>query len=783
MNCTLRESEYQVVIKMENANAMCVKAVRFDRFVYQADPSDANCFAVGSFVPKTPLLTVDGHRISRFSVVGYALPHCTTLEYDLYGEWTRSKKYGTQFELQTYKEIVPDTKEGIIAYLSSGQIKGIGKSIANQIYDLFGADTLRILDNDPDQLLAVRGISSRKLEKIKNSYMESRGARNIISYLLPRGVPVGRCVRIYKKYQQDAMNIVTKHPYQLIEMPGIGFTLADSIALNSGLPAASEERVSAGIMQALKDAETSGNLCISKQKLIDDALTLLTTGKAQSLLSAANCPVESVLNQTIVAAMAGRLRSRGRLVTKNAMCYRPKVAQAESDIASFVTERIMLMMDGTIQHSYKLDDVLNAEEEKLGYQLDAQQRAAVGMALSMYLSCITGGPGTGKTTIEKAILDIYASQYPRKKICCCAPTGRAARRMAESTGYPASTIHSLLQIVPEDELPDDTEYTAPTLDADLVIVDEFSMVDVWVARALFAALKPKAQLVIIGDADQLPSVGPGAILSELLSCSNYIPIVRLDTVHRQADGSIIAENAAKIRAGKSSLLYADDFQLVQSSDMEESAKICCDLYMAAVKQHGLEQVCMLSPFRKRGTTATDHLNPILRDRCNPPSPDKPELTVGSTTFRVGDRVMQLKNDGDLANGDCGYITAIGKDSDDELVVTVDYGDDRVRDLDRASLLGSITLAYAMTIHKSQGSEYKTVILNLQQSQHIMLKRPLIYTGITRAKENVIIVGEEEAVKKSIHRLDTQKRGTMLAERIDEAVQGRIRRERAAEICD
>lgn len=758
---------------METLNANNGKRVTFQRFLYQKDASDSSSYGVAIYRLKTPMVTPNGRQMDTITATGYGLPHCETLEYDIFGEWVTNKKYGVQYKVWSYREIVPETKEGIIAYLSSGQLKGVGKATAKQLYDKFGSDILRILDDDPDRLLEVKGISERKLERIKQSYIETRGARDIIAFLHPRGVPINRCIRVYKRFRNDAMGIVTQHPYKLCEISGIGFATADSIALSAGLNPASEERVAAAISQTLKDAETSGNLCVDKNTLVNSSLKLLETKAVLELLEQAQIPKETVINPNIVAAIAGRMRNNGQLVTRGAMCYRPETEQAESDIARLIAKRIFKMQDGNIANTECITEALHREEDRLGYKLDEQQRMAVSVAIYSYMSVITGGPGTGKTTIERAILDIYSEKHPDKTICCCAPTGRAARRMAESTGYPSSTIHSLLKITPDD---DDTtgDYKAPVLDADLVIVDEFSMVDVWVARALFSALKPNAQLVIIGDADQLPSVGAGAVLSEILSCKQLFSVVRLDTVHRQAKGSNIAENASLIRHGCKDLIYADDFCCIESEDQEQSARICCDLYMDAVAKNGLDQVCLLTPFRTRGATCVKSINQELRDRCNPPALDKAEIVTQYKTFRVGDRVMQLKNVEEIANGDCGYITKIANDSDGEMIVTVDFGDGRTEELDHSNL-NLIDLAYAMTIHKSQGSEYRTVILNLQKSHYIMLKRPLIYTGITRAKENVILVGDKSAVNRAITTLDTEKRGTLLAQRIDEDVEELVHR--------
>lgn len=404
---------------------------------------------------------------------------------------------------------------------------------------------------------------------------------------------------------------------------------------------------------------------------------------------------------------------------------------------------------------------MDAEELRLKLKLAPEQREAVKMALTQGLSVITGGPGTGKSMILRAILDIYRRYNPRKEICLCAPTGRAARRMEQSTGLEASTIHKALGLMAGE----DGDYGDSTgLDADIILVDEVSMMDIHLAGKLLESVRSNAQIVMIGDSDQLPSVGPGAVLSEMIA-SARIPVVRLDRVFRQTDGSRIAVNAKLIRHGNLSLEYGSDFRFVDSANMSDSANRIAELYMQEVAKYGVDNVALLSPYRQKTETGVNALNELLREMVNPPEAGKQEVTCGKRKFRTGDKVMQIKNFEDVNNGDIGYIRSIFKFGD-EATVVIDFGDGRTKEYD-SSELDMIDLGYASTIHKSQGSEYKSVIINLQCAHHIMLTRPLVYTAITRGKERVIIVGERRALCIAVKKTDTEKRGTCLAHRLQE----------------
>lgn len=718
---------------------------QFERLIYPQNVSsiDAGSFMIAVYRPCENIRDSAGNMVTQVKAVGYCLPIADNLRYELQGHWSKNPKHGVQFEVENYDEVITPTKEGIIAYLSSGQIKGIGPKMAEKIYDAFGLTALDVLDKEPERLLSISGISTAKLKKICDSYLANRGARDVVAFLTPHGITPNRAVKLYKEYGDRAMDIVKNHPYQLCEIAGIGFKTADRIAMSMGFDQLSVERVDEGILYALTDAEGKGHLCMEKHAFIKACLKVLDTPQ---------------LTEEMVANRAARLVYSGKLVSYQGNVYRSKTAYAESNLAELLSRQLR----SARSHSYgDLEAALDAEELRMKVKFAPEQREAVKMALTQGVSVITGGPGTGKSMILRAILDIYRRQNPGKEICLCAPTGRAARRMEQATGLGASTVHKALGLLAGE----DGDYGEPqALDADIILVDEVSMMDIYLAGRLLEAVKSRAQVVLIGDSDQLPSVGPGAVLSEMIA-SERIPVVRLDKVFRQNDGSRIAVNAKLIRHGNLSLEYGNDFRFVDSANLSDSASRIAELYMQEVARYGVDNVAMLSPYRQKTETGVNALNEMLRELVNPPDEGKPEVVCGKRKFRVGDKVMQVKNFEDVSNGDIGYIRNIFKFGD-ETTVCVDFGDGRNMEYD-SSELDMLDLGYASTIHKAQGAEYQSVIINLQCAHHIMLTRPLIYTAITRGKDRVIIVGERRALCISIKKTDIEKRGTCLAHRLQE----------------
>ena len=717
----------------------------FKRLIHPRSKADAenSGFLVAVYTLHEKVLDGHGDELYEIKAVGPILPLVEGIRFDLKGHWTKNAQHGLQYEVETYEEIITPTKEGIIAYLSSGLIKGIGIKTAERIYAEFGDKTLEILDNRPEELLRVRGISKGKMKKIIAAYTASRAARDIVALLAPHGVSPNRAVKIFKEWGPSATAIIKQNPYRLCELPGIGFRTADEIAKSMGLDPLAPERIDAGLLQTLKDTETKGNLCMPIDLFVRETKNLLDTNEMS---------LEMVANRALV------LDNERKIVRYHGMVYRDKVAKTEQAVASRLHE---VLAFGPVRFKCDIDTEIGRIEAQMGIKVAPEQRAAIKTALTSHLSIITGGPGTGKSLILRFLLDIFIAEYGNPKIVCCAPTGRAARRMEECTGHPASTIHKALNLIGGNE----DEYEGHNqLRADVVLIDEVSMLDIFINKHLLSALPFGCQVIFIGDADQLPSVGPGAVLSEMIA-SGIIPVAKLDRVYRQSAGSRIAINASLIRHGTLHLEYGPDFHFLESASFAQSADIIEQLYMAEVQRLGVDNVALLTPYRKKTETGADALNARLRDLVNPSSSAKPEVTYGKKLFRQGDKVMQIRNHEFINNGDIGYITKISKSYDDTLVY-VDFGDGRETVYDQQDL-EILELAYAQTVHKSQGSEYASVIISLQMAHYVMLKRPLVYTAITRAKTNVNIVGERKALVTAIKRVDAEKRFTMLATRLIE----------------
>ena len=635
-------------------------------------------------------------------------------------------------------------KRSIVAYLSSGMIPGIGSVLAERIYNTFGAQTLEVLDQDPSRVSEVLGISKKKCEQFCKAYMETRSARKLINLLAPFNISAPQAVKLRQELGTDAQRLLMEFPYMVFERDLIDFEIADQLAQASGIPQNAPERLAAGLIYALKQAEHEGHLCMHKETFVRRAVNLLRAPQ---------------VTWKAVAQRAFEMIKEGRLSLFYDYVYRPIMAKAEEDVATWICD--MLHRD-SLPYMGDLDDEIDGQQTEMGFTFAEEQRHAIRTALISPICIISGGPGTGKTSIQRAILNIYKKAFPDSDVVCCAPTGRAARRMEQSTGYPASTIHKVLNLTAGEvhELKD-----IDLLEADLVLVDEVSMMDMLTTWYLFNALPPGCRLILVGDADQLPSVGPGAVLNELLACGK-LPAVILDKVFRQSEGSLVAENAQRIRHGVSDLEFGDDFQFWPSAEETQSAQYLMWFYKREVDRYGVDNVALLTPFRKKSKTGVYSLNAALHDTINPASQEKDEIETGQRILRVGDKVMQMKNRDFASNGDIGYICTSKRDSDG-ILVEVDFGDDRVVAYEDVESLRQLELAYAATIHKSQGSEYDAVLINIQNMHGKMLNRALIYTAETRAKKQVIIVGDWEAVVRAIQTADTKRRNTMLAVRIND----------------
>lgn len=719
---------------------------KFFRLIYPKSVEEAQqgSYTVALYTPCEKVLDAQGNRLRSLTVVGYYLPMVERMKVNMTGRWKKNPKYGLQFELESYEELIEPGKDGIVNYLSSGLIKGVGKRLAERIYNTFGENTLMVLDTDPNRIREVPGISNKKCEQICTSYQESRSARKIITLLAPLDVGAGQAIRLQKALGVQAEFLLKERPYEVYEKGLLSFDVADRLAERQGIPRNASERVAAGLLCTLEQAEHKGHLCLPKERFIRQTVELLQTPG---------------LTRMVVANEAFEMLKASRLVLYRDHVYRPVTAKAEEGVAQCIRE---MLQRKELPYMGDLDDEIDRQQAELGFTLAEEQRHAIKTALSSPLCIISGGPGTGKTSIQRVFLNIYRKAFPDAKIVCCAPTGRAARKLEESAGLPASTIHKALNLMAEEA----NRLTLPEqLDADLVLVDEASMMDQALSWYLFNAIPPMCRLILVGDADQLPSVGPGAVLSELIQCGR-IPLVMLDKVFRQEEGSVIAENARRMRHGDTALqLGQEDFW--PSSNANQSAEWLERLYRREVIQYGVDNVALLTPFRDKTETSARAMNERLRNLVNPASPDKPEQAFGQRAFRLGDKVMQTKNLEEVSNGDIGYIIKIEKDSDG-FVVEVDFRDGRVVSYEDSEALSHLELAYATTIHKSQGGQYDSVLINIQNFHSRMLKRPLIYTAYTRAKRRAAIVGDWEAVVKAIDTKDTELRCTKLALRITES---------------
>lgn len=674
-------------------------------------------------------------HLIRFTAVGYDLPCTDAVELEFDGEWTDGK-YGMQLQVVQWQTVVPRTEDGVKSYLGSGLVAR------------FGVDALDILENHPERLLEVRGITENKLEDIKTSFAESRALRDIMTLLAPFKLTPATAQRIYQHFGPASVKILKENPFELCQISGFGFLRVDAIVQNTDKRLNTPMRIKGALYYALDKARAEkGHLFLPKDTLVCEALKLLNKRIPVPELQVQKAEVENVLEGIIL---------NGSVVSMKANIYSVNQFTLEDETARQIALRLLSRP--------AQEDITRQLEEiraRLGISLSAKQEAATRTAFRNNISIITGPPGTGKTTVLKSILEVYKLLYPDRKIVLMAPTGRASRRMAESTGFEtACTMHSGLGLL-GGESESESLVKERFLDADLVIVDEFSMVDMWLARQFFSRLKMGAKIVMVGDPDQLPSVGAGNVFKELIQCGQ-IPVTMLDEIFRQASDSRIAHNAKLINSGSTELYYGEDFMVVDSRTQEQAAEVLMDLYCKEVEENGIERVQILSPYREEGETSVDSLNGSLRERLNPFRSEE-EIRLGSKVFRVGDRIMQTKNTKKVSNGDLGFIRYI-KDTANGMRIGMDFGGDRQMEY-AAEEMANVTLAYATTIHKAMGSEYDVVLLPLVAAQKFMLYRNLLYTGITRAKKKVILVGQKGLLYMAVGRNGNVKRNTLLGERV------------------
>lgn len=667
---------------------------------------------------------------------------------EIEGEWVKHPKFGQQFKATTYKTVAPTEISGIEKFLASGAINGIGPAMAKKIVAEFGEKTLEIIAKSPNELLKVPGIGKKTAEKISTSYLEQSELTEIMVWLENHGISNTYAGKIFAKYGSFAIDIMEKDIYRLFQdIEGIGFLTADKLAFNLGIQREDKRRIISGIDYALMQLCNNGHCCIPEMALVDKTAKIL-----------------QVNNQIIFTILKERI-DNGSLNTEvvggETLIYPPYLYYAEKKVAM----RLLQLQQATEPLSEdNLSLFIKVWEKDNQIQLAQKQKEAIKACLHHGVLVLTGGPGTGKTTVIKGILSILKAQG--LKIRLAAPTGRAAKRLSETTGQKALTIHRLLEannLAQDDNLQlGFSKDIDDQLDADVIILDEVSMVDIVLMHHFLNAVPDGCRIILVGDTDQLPAVGPGSVLKDIIH-SQKIPAIRLDEIFRQAQTSMIIQNAHIINAGRLPDLRRQysDFVFYELNDDTSITQKILDLCTKDLPHEGfdvLKDVQVLSPMH-RFLCGVENLNLMLQEQLNPKK-NQDELKYSSQTFRVGDKVMHIRNNyqKNVFNGDIGFIQDINNEK-----LTVDYFDHIVTY--EKNELNELTLAYASSVHKSQGSEYKVVIIPLSTSHYIMLQRNLLYTAITRAKQKVIIIGSKKALMTAIQSNRTQKRYTLLAERL------------------
>ncbi len=704
----------------------------------------------------------------EITIVGCMPTLCTGESIEVEGKWINHKVYGTQFEVQGFVPVTPSSLEGIYVYLSSGMIHGIGEKMANRIVDKFGIETLSIIENNPDRLTEVDGIGSKKIEQIKESYKENRELRNIIIQLAPYGITPNYCLRIYKKYKEKSIEIINKNPYRLAgEVRGIGFKVADSIASKIGIDKHSPDRIMEGILFVLNQSLGSGHSYLPKPVLIEQSVKILDVNSdiiengIMDLAYSQKVHLETKNGQILVYLMM-------YYICENGVCKEIiKLSQYEvKDLKIDIEEEIKIVE--------KEDEI----------SLAKNQIEAVKEAINNGVTIITGGPGTGKTTTINTIIKIFENN--NQKVALCAPTGRAAKRMSETSSKEAKTIHRILEIgfaTDSDELvffKNEDEQ----IDTDVIILDEASMVDVVLMYNLLKAIKLGTRFIIVGDSDQLPSVGAGNVLKDIIE-SKVIKTVKLDEIFRQARESMIVVNAHKINNGEPLHLNVKnkDFFFLKKNTNEEILNEIIGLVSERLpkfyKFDKLKDIQILTSMRK-GYLGVNNLNIELQKYLNPPNKYKQEEQFSKRTFRVGDKVMQIRNNytkkwetedksdkGEgIYNGDIGYIFHIDKDKKLVFVIfdkvkIASYKYDELDELDHS---------FCTTIHKSQGSEFSVVVIPMVWAPPMLLSRNLLYTGVTRAKKLVVLVGDVKYLEQMIKNNRTNDRYSNLSIKLNKFIE-------------
>lgn len=675
----------------------------------------------------------------------------------LTGAWLNHPVHGRQFKAETVVQTRPATLEGMRRYLGSGLVRGIGKVLAKRIVDFFGADTLDVLDSNPKRVTEVPGIGRKKANSIATAWAEQREIKKVMLFLQSYGLNTSLALRIYKTYGDDALTLVQEDPYRLVkDIHGIGFLTADKIAREMGLPIYAPTRIRAGLVYMLNEASNDGHVYLPTETLLDKTSELLgieyqkVEDELLRLVQEEQIYIDDIPDpQTDTRIQAVYHIAMYRSERGAANLFRRIIDDPESRLAD-------LQRWNTHEWERQISLITHYD----GVNLTAQQQAAVRTTLSNKISVLTGGPGTGKTTTLRTIIALLETTHHNFKLA--SPTGRAAKRLSEATGHPAQTLHRLLGYSPQEGFHYNQENH---LDADIVVIDETSMLDLLLFYNLLKAIKPATHLLLVGDVDQLPSVGAGDVLRDLIN-SHICPVIRLDTVFRQAGNSMIIENAHRINKGSvpDTKNSSNDFFFFGEEDPEAAADLLVDIVHKRIPQKfgfdAMRDIQVLAPMYN-GRIGVNTLNGALQERLNPAG-RLAEKRLAGTLFRVGDKVMQLRNnyDKEVYNGDIGWVRALDM-TEHTLNIEIDG---RMISYDWLEC-DELVHAYAVSVHKSQGAEYPVVVMPVMTQHFMMLQRNLLYTAITRAKKMVVLVGTRKAIAIAVKNATISERWTALAWRL------------------
>ncbi len=674
------------------------------------------------------------------------------------GRWGSHPQYGKQFQVDDYTTVLPATVQGIRRYLGSGLIKGIGPRLADRIVEHFGVDALDVIEQQPQRLIEVPKLGPKRTKLIAAAWEEQKAIKEVMVFLQGVGVSTSLAVRIYKQYGDTSIDIVRTEPYRLAtDVWGIGFRTADTIAKSVGIPHDSPQRIKAGLQFTLSEATGGGDCYLPEQRLIAEAIKILQVDTGAVI----DCLAELVDEEGVVREQLPGDDDEPVIAIYLVPFHRAEIALANQlrALLRTPTDRMAAFAD------VDWDRALTWLRGRTGVDLAPAQEEAVRLALTSRVAVLTGGPGCGKSFTVRSIVTLAAAK--RAKVVLAAPTGRAAKRLTELTGHEAATVHRLLELRPGGDAAYDKDRP---LDADLVVVDEASMLDLLLANRLVKAVAPGAHLLLVGDVDQLPSVGPGEVLRDLLADGTPIPRVRLTQVFRQAQQSGVVTNAHRINAGEyPQVTGLPDFFLFAEEDAEEAAKLTVDVVARRLPaKFGLNprrEIQVLAPMH-RGPAGAGALNQLLQEALTPSRPDLPERRFGGRVFKVGDKVTQIRNNYDkgangVFNGTLGVVTGLDP-TEQKLTVRTDEDEDIDYEFGE---LDELTHAYAVTIHRSQGSEYPCVVIPITMSAWMMLQRNLLYTAVTRAKKLVVLVGSKKAIGQAVRAVGAGRRHTALDHRL------------------